>query len=553
MTKIITKSNIKPNASAEEIFQNLLVYRGYKTKTAQAAFLHPGRPSLKSLVTATGLKLSDLKSIRVLLDTHLASGHDLCVFGDYDADGISATAVLWQALVKYAEGKTSRILPFIPDRQRHGYGLSETAVKEILHGSAFKTTKFPDFLPSLIITVDNGIVANSAVSYLRKSGIDVILTDHHQPDVLPDANIILHTTATSGAGLAWILALYLLKEDQFSQSLIDLATIGIIADLMPLTGLNRGIVVHGLHVLSHAKRPGLSALYLTASLKSSTISAYTVGYQLAPRLNAAGRLHDPYDALRLLCATSAATALPLAEKINSHNLERQTLTDAAITKASQTSSTHKIVIVAGPYHEGIIGLVAGKLVETTGKPAVVMSVKDNLIKGSVRSIPGVNITKLLRSLSVPFLGLGGHPQAGGFSLDPANLDLFTAELENLADSVILDEFLEKKIHVDLELSLAQISLLLTKLLGSLEPFGLGNPKPKFLFRDLVVIEDHPLGVGDKHHKLTVEQNGKTAELLLFNTQHAHPLKSISSLVANLDLNVWNGRERVQLIGSYVAV
>lgn len=551
--QITLKQTIDPGLGAEDIFQALLKSRGYPTSAQQKDFLHPDQPKLNSLLTEAQLKSSTLKSIKLLLDQHLKAGHDICVFGDYDADGITATAILWQALIKYATGRSSRILPFIPDRQRHGYGLSETAVTEILSGEAFKSTKFAGFLPSLIITVDNGIVANTAIHQLRKSGVDVIITDHHQPDQLPDANFIFHSIATSGAGLAWILALYLLKEDDFSFRLIELASIGIVADLMPLVGLNRQIVVHGLKMLSHTSRPGLLALYRAASLDPAAISAYTIGFQLAPRLNAAGRLHDPYDALRLLCATSPQTAKPLAEKINAHNLERQTLTDRAIKTAETEAGTHKIIIVSGDYHEGVIGLVAGKLVEATGKPAVVMSVKPNVVKGSVRSVPGLNITQLLRSLSVPFLSLGGHSQAGGFSLNPENLADFTAELYLQADAVIPEELLEKRLSAELELQLTQVSLSLTKLIGSLEPFGLGNPKPKFVFHSLAVLEDRPLGKDGRHHKLTIEQNGKTAELLLFNTKHPHPLKHISSLIASLDLNVWQGRGRVQLIGSYVEI
>ena len=551
--QLTIKHSLLEGATAEDIFHAILNSRGYADKKTQDLFLRPLPPTLKAIVDKTGIKPATLKSIRTLLDKHLVGGHDICVFGDYDADGITATAIVWQALIKYSAGGKSRILPFIPDRHRHGYGLSVKAVKEILAGDGFKTTKFPDFKPQLIITVDNGIVANDAVSELRKNKIDVVITDHHEIDVLPEANVILHTKVTSGAGIAWILSLALLEESEFAQNLIDLATLGIVADMIPLTGINRDIVVEGLKKLSHTKRPGLLALYASASLKEDAISTYTVSYQLSPRLNAAGRLADPYDALRLLCATSLTSATPLAQKINEHNTERQTITDEAISKASKESFSHKIVVVAGQYHEGVIGLVAGKLTEVTGKPAIVMSVKDEVIKASARSVTGVNITELLRSLKVPFLGLGGHAQAAGFSLDPSKLAEFTEELYAVADTVILDEFLEKKMVIDAELTSEQVTLTLAKLLNRLEPFGMGNPKPKFVLKNLSVIEDRALGAGGKHHKMRLASGKSSLDLLLFNTKEKHPIQSVKTLVATIDVNVWNERESVQLIGSYVEV
>lgn len=549
--QISVKKIITEPMTPSGVFENLLVLRGLASQGDQYNFLHPQPLSMTRLIKETGLSDKTLSEIKNILDQHLASGHDIVVFGDYDTDGITATAVLWQALVKYSAGSKSRLLPFIPDRHRHGYGLSVKAVEEILAGEAFKTTKFSDFSPKLIITVDNGIVANLAVSQLREHKIDVIITDHHEIDVLPNANIILHTKVTSGAGIAWILAYYLLNSDQFSTDLIELATIGIVADMMPLTGLNRDIVVTGLSSLNLTKRPGLKALYQVSNLKDGVVTAYTIGYLISPRINAAGRLADPYDALRLLCATNQATASQLAGKINDHNLERQTMTDLAIAQAQKESFSHKVVVVKGDYHEGVIGLVAGKLTELSGKPAIVMSVKENEIKASARSVPGVNITELLRSLKVPFLSLGGHSQAAGFSLSKDKLTEFLSELESLGDAVILDEFLEKKIHADLEIMGSHVSLQLAKMIASLEPFGLGNPKPKFVLRNLTVLEDKALGAGGKHHKLTLESSGQTFDLLMFNSTMAHPLKNIQTLIATMDVNIWNNRESVQLISSHV--
>jgi single-stranded-DNA-specific exonuclease len=550
--QVTVKSQIDPSASADDIFQQILSDREYKTIAKQEVFLHPPRPTLKSLLSETGLKSSTLSKFKKLLDKHLAAGDDICVFGDYDADGITATAIMWQALIYYAKGRTSRILPFLPDRLRHGYGLSVKAIDEIVGGDGFKSTRFPDFAPKLVITVDNGIVAHPAVALLKDQGIDVIVTDHHTvADTLPAADLIVHTTATSGAGIAWIVALSVLNESDFSYDLIDLATIGVVADMMPLIGMNRGIVVHGLAALAVTKRAGLLALYQSATIATRAITTYDINYVIAPRINAAGRLYDPYDALRLLCATSLATAGPLAHKIDAHNHDRQELTDRAIEQAGKVSFDHKIIVVSGEYHEGIIGLVAGKLTERFHKPSIVMSVRKDLIKASARSVTGVNITELLRSLPTQFLSLGGHSAAAGFSLPVDTLNFFLEDLYSVADSSIPDELLEAKLVADLPLSPSQVTLTLAKLLSTMEPFGVGNPKPKFLFHDLLVLEDRELGRDGKHHKLMIESGSKTLEVLMFNTQHHHPINHISSLIASIDVNVWHDRETVQLIASYV--
>jgi len=540
------------NLSAQEIFEAILKSRGHLSKKDQDDFLSPPKPTLKILIKETGLKLSTLKNIKNLLDQHLALGHDICIFGDYDADGITATAILWQALMAYAKGGKSRILPFIPDRTRHGYGLSIKAVGDIIEGDGFKTTSFPDFSPRLILTVDNGIVAHEAASVLAKKGIDLVITDHHQvSDTLPEAKVILHTTATSGAGIAWIFSLYLLEENQFSRDLLDLATIGVVADMMPLFGLNRSLVVYGLAKLATSKRPGLLALYQAAKVDPPSISTYTISFGLAPRINAAGRLYDPYDALRLLCATKLSLATQLASKINAHNQDRQELTDLALSSLSKETFTHKIIVVIGDYHEGIIGLIAGKLTELTHKPSIVMSNHGNSLKASARSVPGVNITELLRSLSLSYLSLGGHSQAAGFAIAKDQESIFLQTIYDLADTTIPDALLENNLTVDFELTPSQITLALAKLIEQLSPFGIGNPKPKFLLRNVVVLEDRQLGTTGKHRKLTIESGDKSLEVLLFNTKEPYPLKTITNLVGSIDINVWNNKERVQLIGSYV--
>lgn len=549
---IKVKTKVEEGATAQEIFQAILASRGYKTATEQELFLHPPEPTLVYLLKESGLTKTILDKAQKMLDSHLSSGHDICIFGDYDADGVTSTAIMWQAVTVYAklQGSNSRVLPFIPDRHKHGYGLSDKAVTEVLTGSAFQTGSVKDFAPKLIITVDTGIVAHGGIKSFRMSGIDVIVTDHHQPEKkLPPANAVVHTLETSGAGVAWIFAMYLLGEP--AAKLLDLATIGVVADMMPLFGLNRSIASHGLKLLSHTKRVGLLAMKTAMGLGDKSLTTYDVSFGIAPRINAAGRIYNPLDALRLLCTTDAKMAGVLAGKIESHNKDRQEYTDRALKLAAGKQVDHKIIVIQGDYHEGVIGLVASKLTELFHRPSVVMSDNGEVIKGSARSINGVNITDLLRSLKTPFFGLGGHDQAAGFSLSRDSLTAMTNELEALADKTIPESLLVKHYSADLSLSLSSTSLSLAKLLHSLEPFGMSNQKPKFLIHDLTVLEDRKLGAEGKHRKLTVEQNGITRELMLFNSVETYPLKSIKSLICTIDINVWRDKESLQLIGSYV--
>jgi single-stranded-DNA-specific exonuclease len=546
------KTKVDKDATAEDIFQAILASRGYKTTKEQDSFLNPPEPDLDYLLKESGLKKSALKSAQKLLDAHLKDDHDICVFGDYDADGVTATAVMWQAVVAYGKksGSNSRILPFIPDRHKHGYGLGDKAVADVLSGAAFATTNFESFTPKLIITVDTGIVAHAGISSFRSAGIDVIVTDHHLPvGELPNASKIIHTTATSGAGVAWIFAMYLLGDT--ASKLLDLATIGVIGDMMPLTGLNRSLAVAGLKSLSTTKRPGLVSMKSAMGVGDKNLTTYDISFGMAPRINAAGRIYNPLDALRLLCTSDIKLASELALKIESHNKDRQEYTDKALLLAASHSAKHKIVIIIGDYHEGVIGLVAGKLTEIFHRPAVVMSDNGEVIKGSARSVPGVNITELLRSLQTPFLGLGGHDQAAGFSIAKKEVAKMIKELESLGDKTISDDLLVKQYFADLFLPLSATTMVLAKLLHTLEPYGMSNQKPKFLLENLTVIEDRKLGSEGKHRKLTVEQGGITRELMLFNSKESYPLQSIKAVICTIDINVWRDKESLQLIGSYV--
>lgn len=547
------QANLTHLTSASDIFAALLHGLGLKTREEMTNFLKPPAPTLPKLIEALKVPESELNHAKAIINHAIASGRDICVFGDYDADGVTSTAILWQALRHLARGTPARIMPFIPDRHRHGYGLSSQAAADIQSGQAFAGTAHPDFNPTLIITVDNGIVANEVVQDLISSGVEVIITDHHQPGVaLPAASAVIHTLATSGAGVAWLTALYCTESADFVTQMVDLASVGIVADQLPLTGINRSLVVAGLKQLAHTGNCGLQTLIDAAGIGGRPLTTYDINYVLAPRLNAVGRLADPMQALRLLCSNDVELARKLTSTIETLNTQRQELTEKSLSIALSLAPDHKVMIVESPdFHEGIIGLVASKMAEFYNRPSLVISRGPEISKGSARSVGSINITSLLREQADLLLGVGGHPMAAGFSLRTADLPRFISRMTESADRTIQESDLAKTIRVDGELELSQLTKSLAQLLSALEPFGIGNPKPRFLVRDLEVLEDRVVGKQGNHRKLVVAQGSTTRDVIWFNGNMPHPVRRLRSIVFNLEINVWRDRESVQLNAQYV--
>lgn len=546
--QIQTRAKATSSDTSATIMQTLLRQRGITAEAADG-FLHPTLPPLSSLITSLHLNISALKSVKDIVTQGIRDNKNFCVYGDYDADGITATAIMWQTLA----GMGARALPFIPSRSKHGYGLSARSVEELLSGSIFQDSKFPGFVPDIIITVDTGIVANQEVAQLRASGKIVIVTDHHQPGkILLGCDALVHTQDTSGAGISWIVARYLSGDSQQTLRRIDLATIGIVADQVPVTGVNRSIIYQGLKAIEQTNLVGLYSILELSGIAGKTLATYDINYVLAPRINAVGRIDNATDALRLLCTNNKTQAQKLSSSMELLNKDRQELTATAVEDALKHIDDHKITIVASrDYHHGIIGLIASKLAEHAHKPAVAMSIDGDLVKGSARSVTGVNVTNLLRRQSHLLLGVGGHEQAAGFSLSKDNLDEFVVKLTQDADTNIGDELLVDTVVVDLELPLTQVSLELAEELKALEPFGIGNPKPRFVSHNLVVIDDKKMGIDGKHHKLTVSSGSHQFTILWFNGQSVSG--SIKSLVYTIDINKWQNKKELQLVASYVEV
>jgi len=368
---------------------------------------------------------------------------------------------------------------------------------------------------------------------------------------LKNVDALYHSIDTSASALAWFLA------KNFSKSAnLSLAALGVVADCQSLLGLNRSIVVHGLQELKLNPSPGLKKLMEISGVKTDKLSVYDLGFLLGPRLNAVGRLSDPVDALRLLCSRNSHEASKYAQILDKFNKERQDLQKESIDLAEENLSrdvlrnvstkNNKVIFIADNFNPGIIGLIAGRLTEKYSLPSVVIAKNGAVARGSCRSIPEVNIIEILRKFSKLFVDLGGHSGAAGFSILDKNIPKLQKQLFNYFSINLLNYSAQKSITVDAKMDLSAINLKNIKLIKNLEPFGIGNPQPLFLFENLKIESKKLLGQNNDHLKLKVSGIDaiafKKAEL-----DKDLKIGDTINLVASLDVNAWNGHTFPQLV------
>src|SRR3989344_4214267 len=520
---------VGPKFRWDEIVKMLVAQRGIE--------LEPTRPEELTL-KSVGIKTAAVKKAITRIKRAITNQKTVVVYGDYDADGICATAIMWEAL----HGLGVKVWPFIPHREEHGYGLSIKGIEAMI----------AERRPSLVVTVDNGIVAHQAAKKLVQEKIDLIITDHHQVGKkLPEAMAIIHTTQLCGAGVAWMVA----KEmnPPAAQTSLDVAALGTVADMMELKGANRSLVKYGLPKLRQTDRGGLIELYQEAGLEPVTIDTYAINFLVAPRLNATGRLSHGLDSLRLLCTHDRQRAKELAQTLGQANKDRQSLLqvqlDHARLKLGVKVKQEKILVVADEaYHQGVIGLIAGKLTEEFYRPSVVLSIKGEQAKASARSIPGFNIIEAIRTAEDLVIEAGGHPMAAGFSVEVAKITALTERLRSVAEKELDEEKLQPVVRVDCEVEAKDISLGLWKELEQLAPFGVGNPRPTLALMGVTTAQARPVGGEGKHLKLRLKELPQ-AEAIGFNLGALLPQLTSGRRVDvafQLNKNVWNGRERLEL-------
>lgn len=571
---ITFKNEIKPqnNLTDKEIVTLLLKSRHIKNL---AEFLNPPSPLDLTLNNFGSYKKSFDKVLKILKEIK-EKNQMIVVYTDYDADGITGGAILWETLHLLG----FKVMPYVPHRRLEGYGFSKIGIDNVKK----------KFNPVLIISVDHGITRVEEIKYAVKLGIKIIVTDHHlKGDKIPkSAEAIFHIPALSGSGVAYFFAKEIFEhhnvilgskatpesdskpalpaggqvkmttlQNNFATDYLALASIGTIADLVPLIGPSRSLAKYGLATFPKIKRFGIKHIINQAGIQDKKITPYEVGFMIAPRINAIGRLEHAIDALRLLCTNDEKKAYDLANKIGNLNVERQELVEKAVEEAHQMigSDPKIIILVSEHWHEGIIGLIASKIAEEFYRPTLVLTKTDTGYKGSARSIPSFHITEFLRSLKKNLIDVGGHKQAAGFTLTKEQRNNFETAARELSSKLIKDKDLERKIEADLKIPISKVGLNLVKSLETLEPFGMGNPRPSF-YSEGILISAQILGKTQKHLKIFIKDSlvpnslvpNPSLEFLAFN--QSDKFKDLSrgqkiKVVYNLDINEWNNKKTVQ--------
>jgi single-stranded-DNA-specific exonuclease len=536
--RLVTSSGLSP------LLAQLLYNRGLTEPSQLEPFIAAdkrlsGDPSL----------LPDIHPAIARIYRALLSGENIAIYGDFDADGITGTALLVQGLSRLG----GKVTPYIPHRLTEGYGLKIAALEKLRqHGI------------SLVITVDCGITALAEVKRAKRLKLDIVITDHHTPlpEIPPAVAIVNPKRADSsysfseltGAGVAIKLLQALLqgigKEEQLDE-LIDLVALGTVADMAPLSGENRYLVKQGLKLINTTPRLGLREIISQAGLSPGSLDADSISWIIAPRLNAAGRLAHAMTSYKLLMTDSPQEAHGMAVWLEQKNAERQRLTTRVLAKAREQILAQGIspLLIASDrdYPPGIAGLVAGRLAEEFYRPAIVIKTGENISSGSCRSIPEFNIILALTQCHRLLSQFGGHSQAAGFTLPTRNLARLKQYLSQLAMEQLAGADLRPQLDIDVEATLPELSGDTFYTIQQLAPFGRGNPAPTFLSRRTEVIDCYTMGNGREHLRLKLKQGSTVWDGVGFRL--GNYLAEISphlDIVYNLEIDRWGGKERLRL-------
>ena len=491
--------------SVSELIVEILANRGLTNLEEMDRFLSP---FLRHMAPPSDIP--GLTEAAETLARGLAEGRTLCVWGDYDVDGITATALVKEFFAKRGQ----EVRHHLPNRMEEGYGLNIPYI-ERLHDEGV----------DMLLTVDCGISDMEQVARARELGMIVVVSDHHLPgDELPRAHAVCDPRLEdggpyddlAGVGVALLLMAALNPllpgEPVDWRPLLDLVALGTIADIVSLTGQNRILVKNGLLLIKDAKRPGMAALKVVSEYdRQAELGAGQIGFNIAPRINAAGRMGDPEKALNLLLAKDFETAMPIAEELNSINMERrrqeQEIADEAFEQAESMKRMAGLVLFGEHWHPGIIGIVASRVVEKYYRPTFLLCAPEasgGMLRGSGRSIPEYNLHEGLQGVADVLEGFGGHKQAAGMSLAPENLETLRRRFHEQVVETLGPTPLTPTIKLDHELGFANINNTLLKELELLQPYGMGNPEPVFATKPVKVVEYSTFGREREHVKLVLE-------------------------------------------------
>ncbi len=495
------------------------------------------------------LLLPDIHQAVARIYRALLAGENIAIYGDFDVDGITATAILVRGLSALG----GKVIPYIPHRLTEGYGV-KTAALENLYRQGI----------SLVITVDCGITALSQVKKAKKMGLDIIITDHHTPPEvippaiaivnpkLPDSNYPFSELAGVGVALKLLQALFqgIGKEEQLDE-LTDLVALGTVADMVPLLGENRYLVKQGLKLINANPRLGVSEMLTQAGRPIGSLDTEVISWVIAPRLNAAGRLEHAMTSYELLMTDSPQKAHTLTMWLEEKNAERQRLTDRVLAKAREQVLAQGIspllIASASDYPAGIAGLVASKLSGEFYRPAIVIRTGELVSSGSCRSIPEFDIILALNQCCHLLSHFGGHPRAAGFTLPTRNLARLRQELLPLAATQLAGVDLRPHLDIDAEVTLPDLTGDTFQAIQQLAPFGQGNPPPTFLSRRVEVIDCRTIGGNGTHLRIKLKQGGTVWDGVGFGMgNYLSEASSLLDIVYNLEIDRWGGKERLRL-------
>jgi single-stranded-DNA-specific exonuclease len=531
----------------------LLCQRGYSDPELAARFLNPTLDHLHD-----PLLLADMGIAVERLMGAIARKERIAIHGDYDVDGITSTVILRRAL----EMLGADVVHFIPERLKDGYGLQPSAIDR-LHADGV----------ALIVSVDCGIRGAEAARRARELGLDLIITDHHEPDTeLPPAFAIINPKRhdcsypdkyLAGVGVALKVVQALCRRagrDAWLPGFVKVAAIGTLADVVPLVGENRVIAKVGLDLLTRGPhKVGLRALIDVSGLSGKTIDSYHISFLLAPRVNAAGRMSTPDIATRLLLASDEAMGeevRALALTLDGENVRRQDEEAEILAAAKKIVTTDpevgapSVIVVAGDgWHRGVIGIVASKLVDAFHRPAIVLSVEDGIAHGSCRSIPHFDMLGALERCGHLLMRFGGHRQAAGLTLDAMRIRELRAAVNEVADETLGPDDLMPRLRIDGDLSFRTITGDVASGVASLAPFGAGNPRPVFAARRVEIV-DGPRKLKDRHLKMALKQDGRIFRAVAWRAAERHDYlaehKAALDVAFSLEQNQYNGETYVEL-------
>ncbi|MFQ5589664.1 MAG: single-stranded-DNA-specific exonuclease RecJ [Phycisphaerae bacterium] len=540
------------------LIAQILINRGVARERPVDVFTAPQMSELHSPELLPGAEAA-----ASLLHKAVKDKERIVIYGDYDVDGTCGVAVLWHVL-RYAGADVGF---YVPHRTEEGYGLNLEAAKRLAHDGA-----------RLIISVDCGISATDVVDALRADGVKVIITDHHKPhSAIPSADAVVHPSVTTcypnpdlcGAGvafkLAWALGQQLSGAHRVGAEyrrllleLLPLSALGTIADVVPLRGENRAIAVHGLQLLPTSGLPGVRALIDSADLTGSSISGYDVGFKLAPRLNAAGRMGHARLAVELLTDANERRAKEIALYLEGHNRARQATERRIAREARETierenlagDARRAVVLAAESWHAGVIGIVASRLTELYHRPVVLIALSNGQGQGSARSIRHFDMADALAHCGEHLLSYGGHAMAGGLRIADTSVPTFTSAFIELANNRLTADDLRPRLYLDAEVSLNALTLPTTEAIAGLGPFGIGNPKPR-LATGWIALASEPRCVGQhqNHLQASFAENGTRMKGIGFGLgEFLEDLKHHRRCRVAFEpiINTFNGRRHVEM-------